>query len=41
MDICAQERPAMRQPAITDGVAHDVACFLYPSAAESEVLAHA
>jgi peptide/nickel transport system ATP-binding protein/oligopeptide transport system ATP-binding protein len=33
MEICAQERPAMRQPT----PAHDVACFLY----ESEVPVHA
>jgi peptide/nickel transport system ATP-binding protein/oligopeptide transport system ATP-binding protein len=33
MEVCAQERPVMRQPI----VAHDVACFLY----ESEVPVHA
>jgi hypothetical protein len=33
MEVCAQERPIMRQPI----AAHDVACFLY----ESEVPVHA
>jgi oligopeptide/dipeptide ABC transporter ATP-binding protein len=37
MAVCAEERPSMRQPVAT----HDVACFLYETKTESEVLANA
>ena len=37
MAVCAEERPAMRQP-VAD---HDVACFLYESTSESEASLYA